>query len=210
MIKGSISDENGQTAEVLDNGALVVTNVLRPALPLGTRNRQQLFSQLVSDDGTESGTTNMNVNGSATSQEFYIGSDANVDLHIMKISIVIADSAVSHDRFGNINALANGWTLRVIESGIETNIILDAQTGGQVLAQSALIQPYGAGVTVNELSNWTSTQDAQTILVDISSLVPNGIRIGMGSQDKIVSIINDNLTGLTEFTVRILGFKNLQ
>jgi hypothetical protein len=36
--------------------------------------------------------------------------------------------------------------------------------------------------------------------------VPGGLRIGRGTTDKLEAIVNDNLTGLVEVSVRIFGY----
>ena len=47
--------------------------------------------------------------------------------------------------------------------------------------------------------------------MDFRPLFPDeqpGVRIGRGTQDRITSRVNDDLTGLTEFTVRALGYRH--
>lgn len=151
---------------------------------------------------------NMNVDGSSTGQVFYIGSEEDVDIKIMRVIITIADTAVVHSNFGNISALTNGFTLQVFERGLNTNLIHEAKTGGQVILQSGLFSPYGDGAQSWELSNHTGNTDAQTIAIDISSLVPGGVRIARGTEDRIFATVSDDLQGLTEFTVRVMGHRH--
>jgi hypothetical protein len=199
---------NGRKAFVDAYNALCVT-LRDPAIPeVGEPSRLQYFNAVVGSTGADSGTTNMNVDGSSTTQEFYVESNNDYDIRIMQIVVIIADSAIVHNSFGNVSALANGWDLVMKEAGVETTIINAAKTGGQVIAQSGLTNSYGDGATSFELTNWTGTEDAQTVVIDVSKLVPGGIRIGRGTKDRLISRVNDDLTGLTEFTVRILGYRH--
>jgi hypothetical protein len=199
---------NGRKAFVDAYNALCVS-LRDPAIPdVGEPSRLQYYNAIVGSTGADSGTTNMNVNGGSTSQEFYIESNNNYDIRIMQIVIVFSDTAVAHNNFGNVGALTNGWDLIIKESGVETKIINAAKTGGQVIAQSGLTNAYGNGTTSFELSNWTGTEDAQTVVIDAARLVPGGIRIGRGTKDRLISRVNDDLTGLVEFTVRVLGYRH--
>ena len=211
----NIEDGGGseRQAKVDKNNALVTSVVESDVPPIGEPNRFQYFTSLLSVDGAVrpniNSLTDMNVDGSTTSQTFFLQSQEEFDIHIMTLIIVIADNAVVHNNFGNISALSNGWDLAIIESGEEQKIIDAAQTGGQVLLQTGMFAPYGNGATVNELVNHTGGTDAQTIQLPLWQLVPGGLRLGRGTQDRIVSTINDDLTGLNEFTVRCLGYKHI-
>jgi hypothetical protein len=176
-----------------------------------TRNKFTLYNALLGTAGAvETGTVNANlgVDGSATNVEYYIGAEADIDIRIMKVVLVIADSQVRHNTFGNIAALANGLNLDMFERGINTSLLNDAKTGGHVIAQSGLSQPYGATTTSFQLSNWDGTNDAQTIVFNMHELVPGGIRIAHGTEDKIFATVRDDLTGLSEFTIRVLGYRH--
>jgi hypothetical protein len=150
----------------------------------------------------------MNVNGATTSQEFYVAAEAEADIRIMALVVIIADSAVVHSNFGNVGALTNGFNLQVFERGQTTNILFEAKTGGQMIAQSGMSNAYGDAATSFEITNWTGTEDAQTIFLPIASVIPGGVRIGRATEDKIYATVQDDLTGLTEFTVRVVGYRH--
>ena len=199
--------DKGYAAHVSEHGGQSVYQEIPPlAYPL-TANRQRFFRQYLTADGTRGGNSAMNVNGATTSQEFYIGASSDYDIRITTIVLIIADTAVAHNTFGNVTALSVGFDLSVFESGEDTFLIEKAKTGGQVLAQSGMMIPYGDGVLSNELSNWTGNTDAQTITFPASTFVPDGLRLGRGNLDKIKATVNDDLTGLTEFTCLCLGYR---
>lgn len=178
-------------------------------LPAGTPNRFQYFSQLISSNGDGTGTTNMNVDGSSTVQEFSISSTPDYDIFLMGLLVFIGDASVVHSAFGNVAALTTGWDLLVRESGTNTFVIEKAKTGSDVIIQSATTLAWGDGSTSFELTNFSGTEDATLVYVPVGNFVPGGLRIGRGTQDLVVSSVNDDLTGLTRFEVRGLGFKHL-
>lgn len=213
-VKNRILDGKGKgfEAEVSSHHGLSVSEIF-PDLPdTGTKNRYRFYRALLGSTGADSGTTNMNVNGSVTAQEFYIGSHADYDIHIMGIAIVIADDSVVHNRFGNISTttVTSGWDLYLIESDETTYLVENARTSGEVLFQSGFFNAYGDAASTWELTNWgpltTDANDATTIYLPIATWVPVGVRLGRGTDDKLVSVVNDDLTGLTEFYCRVFGF----
>lgn len=210
MINATIRDgtKKKSAARVTGDNELVVAQGV-PVLPnVGEVSRLRYYSALLGSTGGDSGTTNMNVDGSSTAQEFFIAADTDFDIRIMGIVIFLADSSVAHSKFGDLPALSTGFDLKIVESGEETFIIKKAKTGGEIIAQSGLREPYGNDATSFQLSKVTSITDAQTIFVPINDYVPQGLRIGRGTLDRISAVANDNLTGLTEFSVRILGYKH--
>jgi hypothetical protein len=199
---------SGRQAGVDSANRLMVSPAESTPPEVGQVNRYRFHSQLLSSNGDGTGTTNMNVDGSVTMQQFTVEANEDYDLRIMKVVVIIADNLVSHSNFGNVSALTNGIELHTNESGVITKIIEDAKTGGQVIAQSALGAPYGDAATAFELSNWSGTDDAQTIVVPIDEIVPNGLRIGRGSEDHVMMMVKDDLRGLAEFTCRVIGYRH--
>jgi len=190
----------GFSVKVTGDHELVVAEGV-PCLPKqGIRSRLRYFTQI---------TTGMNIDGSVTPQEFDLAtSQPGFDIKIMGISIFIADSSVDHSKFGDIPALANGWDLKIREAGEDLFLINKAQTGGEVIAQAGGARPFGSDATSFTLSKVTAITDAQLVWIPIREYVPNGIRIGRGTEDKLMAIVNDDLTGLTEFSVTVFGYSH--
>ena len=139
---------------------------------------------------------------------FTVGQNEGYMIHVMGIQILIADTAVVHSSFGNVSALSNGWDLIITEDGVETFLIEKAKTGGQVIAQAGAARAFGDGTKAFELESWNGTQDAQLIWLPVAEYVPEGIRIGQGSDTTLRAIVRDDLTGLTEMLVRLYGYKH--
>lgn len=180
----------------------------QPALDSGTPTRQQLFTGLLGSTGIDSGITNQNVNGSVTPQVFYLDSSEDYDIHVQEIQVLIAASTVRHQYFGDITALTNGVDIIHKQSSQDVFIINKAKTGGQVIAQS-FNSPIAGGAESFELINWSATGDAQLVNIPIYRWFPSGLRIGRGTTDQLRSVVNDNLSSLEEYTVRIMGYKNV-
>lgn len=210
MIKTIIHDGSGsgESAKVTEYNSLSVSQVVPPVPPVGTVSRYRYYNKLIGSTGAGSGVTSQNVNGVVTNQNFYISAHPDYDLHIMGIILIVASTIVSHNTFGNIAQLANGYDLSIFENGEETKILDAVQTGGQMIAQAVFGHPYGNGLTSFELTKWTGNDDAQTVVVPIHEFIPGGIRIGRGTLDKLQSTVADDLTGLSEFTTRVVGYRH--
>jgi hypothetical protein len=212
MFKISITDYfNKNKVKVTDDGELLTSSSnIPPVEDVGTENRIQFLSEIFGSAGAGLGTINQNVDGSTTPQEFYIQASTSYDIYIMQIIIILADGSpgVTHKSFGAINSLTNGFDLLINESSVDTYIINKAKTGGQLIAQSGFNNPFGTGAESFELINWTENDDAQIISIPLSQWVPGGLRIGRGTTDRVSTFVNDDLTALSELTVRAFGYKN--
>ena len=210
MIKTIIKDGSGDNfgAAVTEYNALAVSRTIPPVPPVGTISRYRYYNKLMGSEGASSGITNQNVDGSVVSQNFHISSNPDYDLYISGIIVIIAGLVVSHNNFGSIPELTEGYNLSIVEDNEETRIFDEVKTGGQMIAQSIFGHPYGDGATSFELTKWTGNDDAQTIVVPVHEIIPGGIRIGRGTLDRLQSTVFDDLTGLTEFTVRVVGYRH--
>ena len=193
---------------VNDEGALFVYQKQAPPPQVGTENKVRLLNGLLGTSGLDAGVVNLKLDGSVTPLEAYVVAHADYDIHVMGISFILADSAVTHNRFGNITELSTGINLFAEEAGEITYALKNVKTGGQLIAQSGGARSFGTGGESHEIVNWSGTGDAQLVFLDMGSMLPpEGLRIGRGTQDRLVLQINDDLTGLDEFSARIMGFK---
>jgi hypothetical protein len=198
-------------AHVEADGSLRVSMGDPPLVTPRESPKVQYFAGFLSSSGIVDFASdgNMNSDGSVSREKYYIEAAQDYDIHITHAIIVIADTAVVHNNFGNVSALANGWDLQVVQGGVTTPIINKAKTSGRVMSQTGLNSPFGTNTDVNELSNWTGTEDAHVIVFPFGQIVPGGLVLARGSTDRLISVVNDDLTGLTEFTVRVLGYKRI-
>jgi len=188
-------------AKVTENHALLVEHSSRISLPpVGQRNTFRYLVTKLGSTGGDSGVTDMKVNGSVTPQEFFVGASNEFDIRVMGIQVLLADGAISMNKFGEIIALTNGFDLFVVESGVQTDLITKATTTGEMLIASTNMDSY-------EIVDYLPTgADMQVIYFPINELVPGGIRLGISSTDFIKAVVNDDLTGLELFEARLYGY----
>ncbi|MBF0148387.1 MAG: hypothetical protein HQL85_19715 [Magnetococcales bacterium] len=203
--------ETGVGAKINGDGAVFVYQESPPPPVVGTENKRRLLNGLLGTAGLDAGTTNLRVNGLTTAIDAYVEAHADYDIHIMGVAFVIADSSVLHNRFGNVTGLTQGFDMFSVESGANTYLLKKVLTGGQLIAQSGGARAFGTGGESNEIVNWSGTSDAQFVYFDIGAILPpEGLRIGRGTQDRLVVRIRDNLSQISaagEFTVRVFGFR---
>lgn len=193
-IKNTIIDGKGKGNEAtVDKYNALATYDSVPAIPpLGTENRRQLYSSVIED---------MDVNGSSTPITFTIGSNEEYDIHILRILLVIEDSKVKEEKYGEIPALSNGVDLIIYEGTGITHIIDSGTHYSDVVTQMG-------GFPSDAKAKSTGAEIA-TVLFDAGSIIPLGIRLGRGTTDRLEFIVNDDLTGLTGHTLQVIGFKHV-
>lgn len=191
--------------------ALCVAPIERPQPQIGASSKYRFFSQLFSSNGDGTGTTNMNVDGSSTAQEFTIDSTGDFDIRIQQLIIYIEDTVVANKTFGNVAALSTGWDLKIQEAGVETSFIEKAQTNGEVFIQT------NTPIFGTDVNKWNiigeadaATNQGTFVIFNLANLVPAGVRIGRSTNDRAISVVNDDLTGLTEFVVRAMGYRHFE
>jgi hypothetical protein len=195
---------NGQggrstTAFVNQNHALRTESSVPEIQRPGTVNRARLFNGFVTN---AAGVSNMNVDGSVTPVEFTLQASTDYDLYVTGIDILIASNSIANNKFGDLPALSNGWDLFVIEQGMQTDIVTAATTTGELTVRST--EP------PLDLANWNPSNDnARSIRINIKASFAfdtyQGVRIGRGGKDRLVALVSDDLTGLSELTVRAIG-----
>ncbi len=149
-----VGGKSPRLAYVSPNHGLYVAEIIPPVPDIGVKSRTRLFAQYAGttgalSEGTPDSNADQGVDGSVTNVEFFVGADQDFDIRVMGIAITIADTAVAHNAFANVNALTNGWDLSITEAGEETFIIKAAKTGGQLISQGGFANPYGDGVESN-------------------------------------------------------------
>jgi len=195
-----------RTARVLSNGALKVAIAPSPLDTAGALSNTKFFTALLGDGGANTGNTGQVVDGSVTPVEYYVGAAQDYDIYITHIAILIGDAGVTHNEFGGINPLSVGWDLSVFDGVSRTYIINKAKTGGQVIAASGFFSPYGNTSTTWELTNWTGSTDATTVMIPIKDFVPGGLKIGRQTRERLSATVNDAHAGITEMWVKVFGY----
>lgn len=164
-----------------------------PALPeQGTPNRQQFYRSVLED---------MNVNGAVTNVEFKLEADQDHDIHILFFNLVIEDTKVKEEKYGNIN-ITNGVDMIINEGGVDSYLVQNAAAFSEVAHQT--------GAQNTDPKAKTSGDEVGFLSFDISSVFPRGIRLGRGTTDHIKFVVKDDLTGLIDHKLYLVGYKHVK
>lgn len=155
---------------------------------------KKLYSQTLFTNGSA---TNMNVDGSGTPVDFDI-TVGGLTFYIIGFSVLLWDpGTMSVANFGSISSLANG--VEIIQEVDSTEYTLATITNN---AEMALFFP--------EQKFTTSVNTGFLNAIDIfigSVKFPEPITISGPDSDSLIVRINDNLTGLTAFSMSALGWR---
>lgn len=169
------------------------------------------FSQFLTDNGTSTGSNDLLVDGSSSTQSFWVGSDSTADIHITKISFQIVDAGATLSKFGNITALTNGCKLFYFDQAKGEIILDDALKSNYDVVRLCGGNPsFGDSSGAFRASNVVSTSEGYIPELDLNKVIPiypHGIKIEPKTNQKIQIDIRDNVTGLDAFNIKVYGFK---
>lgn len=201
----NIKGEKAGFADIQDNSLL--TSVL-PYPPLDVEDKiiPLIGSLTVSGDDV---TTNLNVDGSVTPVDAFIGPPVNGDLYITTANVLIADNgSVQLNKFGSINnGLTNG--IRFFIESKNERIIVSAplRTNFDFIRAGTLTEGLGSGASSYKINNADIDNDnGYNPIIDFTRLSPIGIRMRADTQDKLGVVISDDLTEISTFNIIITGF----
>jgi len=141
------------------------------------------------------GEWNLNGNGSSTPLIYKVCPPPDAKFHIRAISLTMNDTTAMDDSlFGSLPALTNGLIVRRTD-GVVSNYFLISNNAGF----------YQYGYTTNypaKVPSGTYGFQARKNLDDINGTV---ISLDGATNDELQIIVQDNLTGLTEFAMQVHG-----
>lgn len=195
-------------ARVLNGGALeVITDGLPPQ---GAAQKAIIFRDYFRN---AAGSEDMRVDGSVTPVEFVIRAPItrDVDRYVKSLSFVIADAGASLNQFGNIGVLANGVEFEysnLLAQGGVVSLGLGGLTTNFSFIELCLGTPaFGDGGTVFRANNVSGNSEAYIPALYFENFgLPNGVLLRGGTNDRLVLRINDDITGVDQFTCVANGF----
>ena len=193
---------DGKVLKVNDEGDIGVTIHQHP--PLSENILALPFRSYFTDDGTQTGSNIMKVDGSSVDADFYIKASQDEDIYIKYITIEIGDGGnPALNKFGSLSELTNGvafyWDtqqepLYELHEGIKTNksfIRISSDSAGFGDGVNAFLADVsGGGSEKSYLPNMD--------MAEIYGL-NWGLRLRKGTNDRIVFRARDDLTGLITF-----------
>jgi len=146
------------------------------------------------------GSTNLGVNGAVTTQVFSLrasdpGLPLIVDITRMIFTCTTA-TAVDMSTFGDLAALTNGLVLRRVDGTY--NNIFNVKTNGEIASLMYDFQVYDA-------TNPQQGQDGFVSRLTFAGQNKIGVTLRIGPDEDVELLIQDDLSGLTDFTVMFEG-----
>ena len=206
-INALITDpKTGRQAKLSAENHIIVAQYSCPPL-LPQKNR--IFRQFLTDDGTATGSEDMRVLGTAAAPlQFWVPADPDVDRYITQLSFVIADDGADFSKFGAITALTNGCRLFygyslgdvVISDALKTNWDFVRMTGGN--------PAFGTGTAAFKASNVEGKVDAYIPVLNlINYMPPYGVKLDRGTTERMVLEVQDDTRGVDAFNCICSGFE---
>lgn len=142
-------------------------------------------------------TRELDVNGSVTPQTFEVRGAGTFEIDITRIMLsMITASAVDLSLFGDLAALTNGIVLRRTDT--ETRNIWNIKTNLDILNLAFDFLPFAAANPVQGV-------DGLGARYTFAGQDKHGVAVRLGLDDSLELIIQDNLTGLTQFRIIAQG-----
>lgn len=210
MIKSKIIDGSGsgKAVDVVDGGALLVSQFLNPPL---LPQKIKVFSQKFSDDGLATGTTEMGVDGSVTPVDYYIEAcKEDCDRYIATLSIILGygSSADLYEFADSAAQLTNGIKLSYEDTNGDEITIMNPKANFSF--QRASFAP------VSNV-NWESRGFAAAgdygyfTTIDLTRIVPPyGVKLDKGTNQRIKFTIRDDCTDADLFNCAAFGFDRFE
>lgn len=195
MIRVSIRDHISSFFQHINQrGAGLVT--LDDVPPIDTTNPALPFAGFFTDI---TGSKNINVDGSVTSQDFSIGTNG-ADIYINSIIFKLVDASMTFAKFGGITELTNGCQL-IYKTGAGEQIIYDGIVNNFNLTQ--LTGDNQADIITN--FKGSDNGFAPVLNPKIAYGFRYGFKLRAKTLDTLTFRVNDNLTAISEFDIYATG-----
>lgn len=193
---------HGHEAEVTAENALLITQY--PCPPL-MNQKNKVFRQYLTNDGTSSGSNDMGVDGSTVNQLFYITADGASDRYITTLNFIVGYGTTGGPyQWADGAALTNGSQL-FYERIDDIVYIHDAIKANQDLMRLGVVDILP---TAWEVRNLQALNDyGYMITIRLERFVPPyGVKLDMGTDQRLVFKIRDNATNADTFNCIAYGF----
>lgn len=201
----------GNRSAVDDLGAVRVNDTRLP--PFDYENKIRPFRQYLTNDGTNSGSFDMRVTGTAAAPiDFWVETATDADRYISSISFVIADANAALNLFGFTTALTNGCQLFYFDDDLGNVDIHDSLKSNFDFIRLCGGRPgFGDAATAFRASNVSGSSEGYIPFLDIVDVfeMPWGIRLKKSTTNKIVMKIKDDTSGVDAFNAIAYGFDRI-
>lgn len=208
MIKTRIEDGagRGQSAHVEDNALMVTLYGCPPLVP----QKNRVFSQYLTDDGTTAGSNDMGIDGSVTGgAPFWVDASSDADLYIASVSFAVGYGGSAPMYEFSDSTLVSGTTasgFRFYYERSEGEIeIATIKNNGELLRLMA----NGIVPNIWETRNFAAVNDYGYIgeVNFLKFLPPYGLKLDIGTNQKLVFHVRDNNTNADVMNAIAYGFE---
>jgi len=208
MLNAHIIDGDGTKSPVFvrDNALIVSQFTCPPLLP----QKNNIFSQKFTTDGTATGTSEMGVDGSVTPVEYYIPADGDNDRYITRISFVIGygSSAEGFEFADSNSALTNGVKISY------TNTYQEEITIANPKGNYSFMRMSGAHISPEawEARGFAGAGDyGYFINMYLNNVMPPyGVKLDRGTIQRMSVLIRDDCTDADLFNCQAFGFDRFE
>lgn len=148
-------------------------------------------SAFVFDFFRNGGSNDLTVDGSVTAQSFRYTPPTGFSFLLKDVNFVISSANNTNDKFGGLSALSNGITYKIFDK--DDNLLTD----------------FLGGATVKKNADFNLLASSSQVLSDVVSINFNirktGASISVPQGGYVEILVQDDLTGLTQFRVSING-----
>jgi hypothetical protein len=201
MIKTTLVNGRGDSHEmrVNEGGEIEVIVHDHPSL-----NDANIGIPAVADFVDSAGASDMRVAASFAAPQFFcIDARPDFDLFVKTIMITIADQGATLNNFGNIGELTNGVDFSWESQSIGNSVIKAAMVSNWDFVKLSRGNPsFGDGSTAFRANNVLGNSEGYLPVIDMFAVFGQqyGIRLRKGTKDKLVFKIQDDTTGVDEFS----------
>ena len=210
MINTILVDGHGSPNSLKINGEGEIGIVMHAHPPNNEVIEAYPFSQWFTDNGLSTGSNDMLVDGSTTSQNFWIGGRQDRDIYIKTISVQISDNGSALDKFGALTALTNGVSFLFANSALgEITIQDEIKTNLDFIRLGLSTGAIGSGTDAYRADISGAGADTYLPIIDLTLTFgfPWGLRLVKGSNDKLVFRVNDNVSTMDIFNIKGFGIQ---
>jgi len=159
------------------------------------------------------GSSDMLVTGTiADPKDFFVQAGTQGDRYIHTVAFTISDAGASLKQFGSIAALTNGCEFFYEDSQVGLSEIGDTLHTNFDFIQLCNFEPFfGSGDDAFRARNVSGNSEAYIPILDIEDVfgLPHGVKLGKGKDNKLVFRINDDVTAIDRFDIRVFGFDRI-
>lgn len=208
-VKANIEDGsgNGNLAKVSNEGFLFTQEA--PFPPSGEETKITVYREFLTlnNDGT---TNDMRVDGSTTSQYFWINAEPNFDIYITTLSFLISDAGAALNEFGALTPLTNGCRLFYEDNNGEINIGTDLVSNFEFIRLCQGNPAFGNAADAFRARNIVGASEGYIPVFDFRNFGFRwGLKLKAGTNNRLVMEINDNVSSIDGFNATAYGFRRV-